>query len=95
MAIVDVALVAFCEAKQEHRKIPRAISDHHAIAAATPLPFAGHALLDEAAAQIGVHQPAIGTLDRLDQARICDLFPACEPGKDLELVDRHAASLVQ
>ena len=83
MAIVDVALVAFCEAKQEHRKIPRAISDHHAIAAATPLPFAGHALLDEAAAQIGVHQPAIGTLDRFDQGRICDLSRRANRAKTL------------
>jgi hypothetical protein len=78
LAIIDIAFVALGEAEQEHRKIPGSKSDHHAIPAASPLPFPGNALLDEAATQISIHQPALGALNRLDQAFDRDPFPASE-----------------
>jgi hypothetical protein len=57
LAVVEIVLCTLGEAEQEHRKISRPIGDHHSITAPPPLPFPRHTLLDEAAAEIGIHQP--------------------------------------
>lgn len=50
-------------------------------AATAALSLPGDTLLDEAAAELGIHQPAFGTGRRFPQARILNLLASGEPGK--------------
>ena len=91
MAVVEIVLCTLGEAEQEHRKISRPNGDHHSIAAPPPLPFPRHALLDEAAAEIGIRQPPRRSLDRLakassemsslraKRAKVLNLYMATDP----------------
>ena len=71
-------------------KSARPNGDHHSIAAPPPLPFPRHTLLDEAAAEIGIHQPPRRSLDRLAKAFVGNVLAA---GEAREYYDRGRPAL--
>ena len=95
LPIIEVCLRALGETEQKNREIRRPECDHHPIPAAPPLPFSGNALLDEAAAKIGVNQPTCRPFDGLGQASIVDVLGSGKTRKRLELIYGHPPSLVQ
>jgi hypothetical protein len=62
--VIDVAAFAFCEAEQEHRPYSSAEGDQDPKAARLSLAWPRHALLDYAAAEIGIKQSALRPADR-------------------------------
>jgi hypothetical protein len=56
--------------KEEYRARLGAVGDQHAIAARSTFAGPRHALLEDAAAKIGIHQAARGPADRLAKACI-------------------------
>jgi hypothetical protein len=56
------------------------------------LPWAPHALLDHAIAEVGVDQAALGLLNRFEEAAIRNAFLASEAHKPIGLEDPHVLS---
>jgi len=74
----DVVAFVFREPENEHGAPARFISarfiaNEHAIAARASLPCTRHALFDDVSAEIGIHQTALRTPDRLSEAFIRNL----------------------
>jgi hypothetical protein len=67
-------------------------NDDRSIATAAPLSGPGHALLNEAATEIGIDNASFCSLDRFTKAIICDPLPAREPREFLRLEDSHGPS---
>ena len=84
-----IVLGALREAVDEHRPRLGPIRDQRPIAAGAPLARPRHPLLDHAAAEIGIDQAALGTLDRLAEPGIVDAFLAREPRKVSRLEHPH------
>src|SRR5581483_2336066 len=89
LVVVDVVPVALGEAVEEHRPRAGPERDDRAEAAALALALAGHALLDEAAAQIGIDQALADIAHRLGQGRIVDPLPPLKPRERLALEHPH------
>ena len=87
LVVADVVPLALGEAEQEHREIPEPAGDQCPLAAAAAFARPGHALLDEAAAQVCVDEPAFRPRDRLDKALVGDPLAARELGEESRLVN--------
>ena len=87
LVVADVVPFALGEAEQEHREIAEPAGDQRSVAAAAPFARPGHALLDEAAAQVCVDEPAFRPRDRLDKALVGDPLAARELGEESRLVN--------
>src|SRR5208282_4284924 len=92
---VEIVLRALGEAEQKHRKISRSKRDQHPIPAAPPLPPSGDTLLNQPAAEIGIHQPPPCRQNNFGQIFIWDVFTTGKAREGLEFIDSHPTSLVQ
>src|SRR5437667_9781690 len=79
--IIHVRPYVLGEAEQKHGPCPGAVGDQHAIAARPSLPRPRHALLDDTAAQIGIHPALLGPPDRLAEPSVGHPFPVRKPGE--------------
>src|SRR5947209_1531913 len=70
LIVVDVLALALGKAKEEHGARLGAVRDQHAIAARPSFSGPRHPLLEDAAAEIGIDQAALGPPHRLAKTRI-------------------------
>jgi len=87
LVVANVVPLALGEAEQEHRKIAEPAGDQRPVAAAAAFARPRHALLDEAAAQVCVDEPAFRPYNRLDKALVGDPLASRELGEKSRLVD--------
>ena len=92
---LDILALALVENVEEHRERLDPIGYDDSIAAGAPPTSPRDALLDQAAAQICVHEATRGAADRFAQALVVDTFAAREPNKPSGLEDTHAHSMIQ
>ena len=63
----DVLPLVFGEGVQKYRTALGLTGNDHAITARSSLPFSSNALLDQAATEIGIDEPALGRKGRFDE----------------------------
>jgi hypothetical protein len=80
------------QTQKEDGPVLRLISNDHAIPAGPALAPTSDSLLDEAAAEIGVDEAALGSGDRLKQTAVRDAFLPRVAREPLRLEDVHCAN---
>jgi hypothetical protein len=83
----NILPVAFGKRREKHRQIPRPKGNDGAVSARPSLALPRDALLDEAAAQIGVNQAALCAFYCLAQTGVHDLFVPGKPREPLRFED--------
>jgi hypothetical protein len=93
LVIINVVAVALGERIEKHRTPGRTVGDNHPEPTGTTLAGPRHALLDKAAAKIGVDNAPLGPLDRLTQAGVGNALPASKPLNASGQENPHGTSL--
>ncbi len=81
LVLSKVFSVALGKSEDEYRAAPLSVRNYHAVPAGSHLSRPGYALLNQAAAKIGIDQASLGPFDGLTKTPVRDPFT---PGKARE-----------